>query len=217
MYNKLFTKILDSSIWLEPTPTRIIWLTLLAAMDEDGFAQFAAIPNLAHRAVLSLDETMEAVKILEAPDPNSSDPDHEGRRIERVPGGWMVLNAPKYRTMVTRTIIKEQTRVRVAKHRAKSNETKALSNCNAYVTPSETDSDTKSEAKETSKPRKKRTKAQERAWAAKNAQSDHLKHDPISGDAPGVDGETYQNMLHDMETGVVGRTIPDEGCEMAQE
>ena len=45
MYNKLFTKILDSSIWLESDGTRIVWMTLLAAMDQDGFAQFASVPK----------------------------------------------------------------------------------------------------------------------------------------------------------------------------
>ena len=40
MYNKLFTKILDSSIWLAPDSARIVWLTFLAAMDEDGVVRF---------------------------------------------------------------------------------------------------------------------------------------------------------------------------------
>jgi hypothetical protein len=34
MYNKLFTKILDSSIWLENHATVRVWITLLASMDE---------------------------------------------------------------------------------------------------------------------------------------------------------------------------------------
>lgn len=119
MYNKLFTKILDSSIWMEPTPTRIVWLTLIAAMDEDGMVQFASIPNVAHRAVVSLEEAEEAIRKLESPDEHSSDPENEGRRIERVNGGWVVLNAHKYRELVTRAVIKEQTRIRVAKYREK--------------------------------------------------------------------------------------------------
>ena len=131
MYNKIFTKILDSSIWLEPSPTRLIWLTFIAAMDEDGFAAFASVANLAHRARVELSETQAAVDALEAPDPNSSDPDNEGRRIERVPGGWMILNASKYRDLVTRTVIKEQTRARVARHRQSKKE-----NGNAHVTAS---------------------------------------------------------------------------------
>lgn len=127
MYNKLFTKILDSSIWLEPTATRIVWLTLIAGMDEDGFVALASVANLAHRARVSVEEASEAVGILESPDENSSDPEHEGRRIERTTGGWIVLNGPKYRDLVTRTVQREQTRARVAKHRAKKS-------CNAEVT-----------------------------------------------------------------------------------
>ena len=120
MYNKLFTKILDSSIWLEPNPTRIVWLTFVAVMDETGFAQFASVANVARRAIVTLDEARAAIHTLESPDPDSSDPDNDGRRIERVPGGWIVINAGKYRALVTRAVIQEQTRQRVARHRAKA-------------------------------------------------------------------------------------------------
>lgn len=119
MYAKLFARILDSSIWLEPTPTRIVWITLLAAMNEDGFAHFASVKNLANRAALSIEETKAAVATLEAPDPDSTDPEHEGRRIERVPGGWMILNGPKYRAIADRERQRAETRERVAAHRAR--------------------------------------------------------------------------------------------------
>lgn len=132
LYNKLFTKILDSSVWLEADTTRIIWFTLLAAMDEDGFAPFASVRNLAHRARVQEEAGQLAVDRLESPDPDSSDPENEGRRIERVPGGWMVLNGPKYRDLVTREVIKEKTRLRVAKHRR---EKRGETECNAPVTP----------------------------------------------------------------------------------
>lgn len=134
MYNKIFTKILDSSIWLEPTPTRIVWLTFLAAMDEDGFAQFASVPNLAHRAVLTIEDTQKAVECLESPDVNSSDPEFEGRRVERVTGGWMILNSSKYRDLVTRAVIKEQTRKRVAAFRDKKAGNAPVTHDNAEVT-----------------------------------------------------------------------------------
>jgi hypothetical protein len=42
MYNKLFTKILDSTIWLENDATRLVWITFLAVMDEDGFVALSA-------------------------------------------------------------------------------------------------------------------------------------------------------------------------------
>jgi len=143
MYNKIFTKILDSSIWLEPDATRIVWLTCLAAMDETGFAQFAGVPNLAHRANVTLEAALEAVRCLEGADVNSSDPDNEGRRLERVPGGWMVLNAGKYRSLVTRVAAKEQNRIRVARHREKSRAANGASRIgNGPVMPSEADTDT---------------------------------------------------------------------------
>ena len=151
MYNKLFTKILDSSIWLEPDATRLVWLTLIAAMDEQGLCQFAAVGNLAHRARVSLRATEKAVTALESPDPDSSDPDHAGRRIERVEGGWLVLNAEKYRNLVSRVVQQEQTRERVRKHRAKKRE-ELLSvtgvTANGTVTPSEAYTEAESEAEE---------------------------------------------------------------------
>lgn len=158
MYNKLFTKILDSSIWMEAASTRLVWLTLLAAMDEDGFVAFASVANVAHRARVELQEAEKAMGVLEAPDPHSSDPENEGRRIERVDGGWMILNARKYRDLVTRTVAKENTRLRVAKYREakraqsgiKEQQDVTIGNddvtlSNASVTPSEAVTYTKTE------------------------------------------------------------------------
>lgn len=145
MYNKLFTKILDSSIWLESDTTRLVWLTLLAAMDEDGFAQFASVANLAHRARVTPDACAEAVRCLESDDPHSADPDNGGRRLERVDGGWMVLNAHKYKQMVTRVVAREQTRERVRKYRAKQACNAPVTVANDPVTPSETDTEAKAE------------------------------------------------------------------------
>lgn len=131
MYNKIFTKILDSSIWLEPDSTRIVWLTCIAAMDEDGFCCFASPANLARRANVSLDACLTALATLEGPDPNSGDPANEGRRLERVPGGWVVLNAAKYREVVTRASQREHTKLRVRRHREKS---QTVTDRNAVVT-----------------------------------------------------------------------------------
>ncbi len=119
VYNRLFTKILDSSIWLEPCTTRIVWVTLIAAMDEDGYAHFSAIENLAARARVSIKDTQKALECFLSPDPNSSNPENEGRRIERVPGGFFILNAPEHRKMMNREIQREQVRLRVARHREK--------------------------------------------------------------------------------------------------
>jgi hypothetical protein len=119
MYNKIFTKILDSSVWLESTPTRIVWITLLAAMDEVGFCPFAAVGNVASRARVTDEEARDAIATLESPDTAAPHQEHEGRRIERVPGGWIVINAKKYRDIVTRAQAQETTRQRVSRFREK--------------------------------------------------------------------------------------------------
>ncbi len=154
MYVKLFSKLLDSSVWLEPLPTRVVWVTLLASIDEDGFAAYAAPGNVARRAGVSLAEAATALAALEAPDPNSSDPDHEGRRIERVPGGWIVLNAQKYRALATRDDSRKATRERVARHRARkiaaispADGNADVTACNDPVTPSEAYTDARTETK----------------------------------------------------------------------
>lgn len=146
MYNKLFSKILDSSIWLEPDQTRIVWMTLIASMDEDGFCPFACPANLANRAMVPLEKCEAAIKTLESADPNSADQDNDGRRLERVPGGWLVLNAGKYNELVSRQMKREGTRRRVADFRAKKREPKtAVTHGNAEkqkITQSDSYSDT---------------------------------------------------------------------------
>lgn len=137
MYNKLFTSILDSSIWLESTTTRLVWITLLAAMDEDGFVRMATVENLANRARVTIEEAETAAKALESPDLNCPEQEREGRRIERVDGGWLVLNSKKYRDIVNKEKMKEQTRLRVARYRAKLSGNAPVTVGNEKVTPSE--------------------------------------------------------------------------------
>ena len=124
-------------------------MTFIAVMDEKGFASFAAVGNVANRARVTLDEAKAAITVLENPDPESSDPENEGRRLERVPGGWIVLNAEKHRDLVTRAVRQAQTAERVRRHRERKR------NGNADVTPSEaySGSVTEEETKERSEER----------------------------------------------------------------
>lgn len=140
MYNKLFAKIVDSSIWLEPLPVFRIFTMFIALMDEDGFCQFASPANVAHRAIVPLDAALEALRTLEAPDPSSGDPDNDGRRIERTAGGWIVLNAKKYRDIVTREESKRLQRDRSKRYRA--NKRDALPNATSDDNVSVTQRDT---------------------------------------------------------------------------
>lgn len=95
MFTKLYGDILQSSLWSESAETRLVWITLLALADQDGFVH-ATVPGIAHQARVALAETRKALEIFEAPDPESRNPKHDGRRIERVPGGYMLLNFGEY-------------------------------------------------------------------------------------------------------------------------
>ncbi len=151
VYNRLFTKILDSSIWLEPDSTRIVWVTLLASMNEDGYCHFSALENLASRARVSRTKAQRAIKTFEAPDPNSENLAYEGRRIERVPGGYLVLNAKYYREKFSREIEREQTRIRVQRHREKNskcNDAAVTESLQSVSPASASDSSSESEEKE---------------------------------------------------------------------
>lgn len=137
MYNKLFTKILDSSIWLAPDPQRIVWITLIAAMDRYGVCQFACAENLAARARVDVTATKEAILAFESPDPLDPTQEFEGRRIERIPGGWLVLNAEKYRDMVTAAVAAEKTKERVRRHREAKKAVTVGNGLQRSVTPSD--------------------------------------------------------------------------------
>ncbi len=126
MYNKLFRSILRSSVWLQPDHIVRVWITFLAEKDEDGFARFATATNVSDAARVPPKKTQEAIAILEAPDPESSNPDNEGRRIQRVPGGWMVLNAKLYDNIAKREHEREMNAERVRRFRAKQDPTPSV-------------------------------------------------------------------------------------------
>lgn len=118
-YTKLHSTILDSSVWAESIATRIVWITMLAMADQNGVVQ-ASAGGLARRANVTREECDEALAVFLGPDPDSRD-GTTGERIEKVPGGWLVLNHANYRDKQTRE--QEQTALRVARHRAKQSVT----------------------------------------------------------------------------------------------
>ena len=117
-YTKLFNSILLSSIWGEDDATRIVWITMLAMADRFGRVE-AAIPGLSHIARVPIDACEKAVKTLESPDPHSRSTEFEGRRIEKVDGGWVLLNHEKYRAKLSEDERREYFRVKKREQRQK--------------------------------------------------------------------------------------------------
>lgn len=128
MYTKAFHSMLDSSIWAEPPEVCKVWVTLLLMSDPDGMVE-AAAPGIANRAHVTLDVTLRALQSFQEPDPHSRTMDHDGRRIERVDGGYLVLNYVKYREMKDRKTVREQTRERVRAYRERKKRNVTV--CNA--------------------------------------------------------------------------------------
>ena len=95
-FTKLWSEILTSSIWNEDDKTRLVWITMLAAMGPDYIVR-ASVGGLAHQARVSREDCEKALDVLRSPDPDSRSREHEGRRIIDIDGGYMILNGGKYR------------------------------------------------------------------------------------------------------------------------
>lgn len=92
----LFSTIVDSSIWEEDDVTVKIFLTLLAKKGSDHIVRGTAF-NIGRWARKTEAEAIRALKILSEPDTKRLEPQpYDGRRIERVEGGWLVLNGKFY-------------------------------------------------------------------------------------------------------------------------
>jgi len=117
-YTKLFNSILASTVWSEPVETRIVWITLLAMADKHGVAE-GSVPGLAVFARLPIEAVRTALKRLSSPDRDSRSQEHEGRRIESVDGGWLILNHAKYRAKLGVDERREYNRLKQRQHRAK--------------------------------------------------------------------------------------------------
>lgn len=115
-FAKLDHGIIKSSIWSEPPATRVVWITMLAIKDENGFVSTSrsGLCRLCNVTQLEFDA---AISCLESPDIESRTPDNDGRRIDKIDGGWIILNNDKYR--LHDDIQRDKTRERVRKYREK--------------------------------------------------------------------------------------------------
>lgn len=99
-YTKLFGSIVASTIWREDDKTRLVWITMLAIANKHGEVE-ASVPGLADLSRVSVAECRESLAKLESPDPDSRSSEQEGRRIEKVEGGWRLINHAKYRAKLS--------------------------------------------------------------------------------------------------------------------
>lgn len=118
---KLDTGILDSTLWIERNCREVFITALLMAQPQEfqssqkqlqinsldytgytappGWYGFVAAASLGiiNRAGVDREEGLAALVKLGEPEPESRSKDHEGRRMIRVDGGFLILNYMKYR------------------------------------------------------------------------------------------------------------------------
>jgi len=117
-FTKLWSDITDSSIWNEDDKTRIVWITMLARMGPDYVVR-ASVGGLAHLARVTREDCVKSLHILSEPDPDSRTSDFEGRRIEKIEGGFFIINGKKWREQQTAESRRAYMRDYMKKYRAK--------------------------------------------------------------------------------------------------
>src|SRR5580765_4804640 len=123
-YSKLYSSIVHSSLWTEPDHIRILFITLLAIADWEGYV-YGSRNGLIRLANLDPDDCAQTdpFQALLDPDKDSSDllrnPENEGRRIEAVPGGFKILNFLYYRGLRHDDDRREQNREAQQRFRSK--------------------------------------------------------------------------------------------------
>jgi hypothetical protein len=115
-YTKLDSEILTSTIWGESMGIRLTWITMLALADKNGEVH-GSIPGLARLAGVPEEDCREGVSKFLAPDPDSRSKEYEGRRIQEIDGGWLLLNHAKYREKYSREWKRERDAERIKERR----------------------------------------------------------------------------------------------------
>jgi hypothetical protein len=145
-YTKLFSSIIHSSVWREANHIRLVWITMMAMADRDGYVG-ASLPGLAAAAGVTLDETADAIGRFLAPDRYSRSQEHEGRRIAVADRGWFLLNHPRFRAERTEEIRKEQNAAAQRRHRERKAADRHADNADSQQSkPRSAQADTDTEA-----------------------------------------------------------------------
>lgn len=115
----LFSKIVDSSLWMEPDLVVKVFITMLAKKDADQVVRGSAF-NIACWAKKTEKEVLEALKVLSSPDKKRLEPQpFEGRRIQKVQDGWEILNGRFYEDLMRSINRREYKANKQAEYRAK--------------------------------------------------------------------------------------------------
>lgn len=195
-YTKLFQSIVTSTIWMEDDPTRILWITMLAMADKNGEVQ-ASVPGLARMAGVSIAACEKALQTFLSPDKDSRTKVLEGRRIQEIDGGWLLVNHEKYRLMASKEESKAKAVARVQRWRENHREGKkpgenvngSLTTDNTTITHHRDIADTDSDSDEESKIEASSPIVSGAALSSEHAPAEAVADAQDGGSAPAIDPE----------------------------
>lgn len=152
---KLYATIFTGTLNAEPLPTRWLFVAMLSLADSTGLLQ--ATPRyLSSYANITPEEVAEGLDILQRPDPDSSTPDMDGKRIVmESPNVWRIVNFRKYYEMKRGEERKEYMRTYQRNRRAKQHESTDVNNCQHGSTNSTNQKERENERENPPNPRKK--------------------------------------------------------------
>lgn len=118
-YTCIFSEVLTSRMWAQPTATRAVWLWFQLSADPEGFVP-ATTSGVAIGAHVTESEAREALSFLESQDieVDAEDDPWLGQVLERVPRGWRVIGFEADRARAKREGEKARNRRYMAARRA---------------------------------------------------------------------------------------------------
>lgn len=105
-WTPLWSQVVESTLWEEPLPVRVLFLTMLAIKEPDHVVRMP-FRRLCKKANMEPEVVSGALKVLEEPDTLSVD--HQpfgGRRVQEVEGGWLILNGEHYRQAMSKLMLR---------------------------------------------------------------------------------------------------------------
>lgn len=120
MYGKLFASMYDGTLYGK-WQALVTFQQMVILSTPDGIVDMTS-QNISGRTSIPLEIIEAGIADLEAPDPHSRTPDHEGRRIIRLdehrPWGWQIVNHKKYKELISIEQKREADRERIRGKRA---------------------------------------------------------------------------------------------------
>jgi hypothetical protein len=103
MFATIPKQIFWSSVWVnQPMHVRLAWISLLIFADQKGIV-YGTVDALALTFGLSPEQMQDALNRFMQPDPNSSTPDADGRRIIQLgPNTYKIVNYENYRRLASK-------------------------------------------------------------------------------------------------------------------